>query len=61
MYNVAEPTSPQLVKQIPGLETYDVIALDGTAIVVAKDGLYQFAYGNAGSLTQLSKLPIETN
>jgi hypothetical protein len=60
LYDASVPTSPQLIKQFSGLEGYDVIALNGKAIVVAKDGLYQFAYSNANNMIQLSKLPIET-
>lgn len=58
MYDAATPLNMQLKKQLKGMEAYDVIAVNGKAIVVAKDGLYQFAYGN-GNLTQLSKLSIE--
>ncbi|MDQ6608758.1 MAG: hypothetical protein M3Y85_02955 [Bacteroidota bacterium] len=59
MYDAANPSAIQLLNQFTGLETYDVIAFNGKAIVVAKDGLYQFAYSNTGStLVQLSKLSI---
>jgi hypothetical protein len=61
LYDATEPTAPQLTKHIPGLETFDVIAFGGNAIVVAKDGLYQFAYSNNAALSQISKLPIESN
>lgn len=59
MYDASKRTSIELQKQIKGLETFDVIAMQGNAIVVAKDGLYQFSYGNGTSLSQTSKLPIE--
>lgn len=60
LYDASTPTAPQLVRQVPGIETFDVIAFDGRAIVVAKDGLYQYAYGSDNRLTQLSKISIET-
>jgi hypothetical protein len=60
LFDASVPTSPKLVKQVTGIETFDVIAFDGRAIVVAKDGLYQYAYGNGNNLTQLSKISIET-
>lgn len=60
LYDASLPTSPQLVQQVSGLETFDVVAFNGLAIVVAKDGLYQYGYGTGTSLTQLSKLSIET-
>jgi hypothetical protein len=61
LYDATEPAAPQLTKHISGLETFDVIAFGGNAIVVAKDGLYQFTYSNGAALSQISKLPIESN
>ena len=37
-------------------ETYDVIASNGIAYVVAKDGLYQFDYSNTSNIHLLSKM-----
>jgi hypothetical protein len=48
----------QLIKKISGLEAYDVIAMNGNAIVVAKDGLYQFNYSNTASIYQVSRITI---
>jgi hypothetical protein len=59
MYDATDRSMPKLQKHISGPETFDVIALNGTAIVVAKDGLYQYRYDNGTTLWQLSKLPIE--
>ena len=47
-----------LKKQIKNLETYDVIAFNGLAMVVAKDGLYQFDYSDVDNIKQLSKISI---
>jgi len=58
IYNASSPLNLQLVKRIEGLETYDVIAINGHAIVVAKDGLYQYDYSNPQQPTLLSKLSI---
>ena len=58
LYNAASPLSLQLVKEIGGMETYDVIAVNKLAIVVAKDGLYQFDYTNPAALKQLSKISL---
>ncbi len=44
------------IKNITGLDTYDIIALNGIAIVVAKDGLYQFDYSNINDVKQISKI-----
>ena len=43
-YDATDVMNLQLVKQFPGMETYDVIAYNKIAIVVAKDGLYQYDY-----------------
>ena len=39
-------------------ETSDVIALNGIAYVVAKDGLYQYSYTNTNNVTLLSKIAL---
>lgn len=58
VYNAADVNKVQLLKTISGMETYDVIAQNGLAIVVAKDGLYQFDYTNKKDITQLSKISL---
>jgi hypothetical protein len=61
LFDASVPTSPKLVKTVSGIETFDVIAFGGLAIVVAKDGLYQFSYSTRDNVTQLSKLSIKNN
>lgn len=46
------------VKQFTGMETYDVIANNNKAIVIAKDGLYQYDYSNINNIRLLSKVSI---
>ena len=46
------------LQQITGLETYDVIAGNNVALVVAKDGLYQYDYSNISNIQLLSKIAI---
>lgn len=58
IYNAAKPNALQLVKTIAGMETYDVIAYNGLALVVARDGLYQFDYRNHNAIRQLSKITL---
>lgn len=60
LYDVSTPSNPKLLQQVDGLETFDVIAMGGRAIVVAKDGLYQFDY-SGNSVSQISKLSIQKN
>ena len=46
------------IKQITGMETYDVIANNNDAIVIASDGLYQYDYSNINNIKLLSKISI---
>ncbi|MEO5684735.1 MAG: hypothetical protein ABIQ88_18990 [Chitinophagaceae bacterium] len=56
IYDVSNVASIKLLKQFPGIETYDVIAANGIAYVVAKQGLYQFDYSSTQNIKLLSKL-----
>jgi hypothetical protein len=58
IYDASDVTNLLLKKQINNFETYDVIAYNGVAIVVAKDGLYQFSYSDVNNIKQLSKISI---
>ncbi len=56
VYNASNPSNLQLIKTISGIETYDVIAFDNIALVVAKDGLYQYDYANLNAIQLISKI-----
>ncbi len=58
VYDAAEATNIKPIKTIGSLETYDVIASNGIALVVAKDGLYQFDYTDRNNIRQISKMGI---
>ena len=58
IYNASNVLNLQLIKQFPGLDTYDVIAWNKNAIVVAKDGLYQYDYSDANNIHLVSKISI---
>jgi hypothetical protein len=58
-YNAADVNNLALLKTIGGAETYDVIAQNGWALVVAKDGLYQYDYSSLADIKLLSKLSIQ--
>ena len=58
IYNAVNVSSLQLIKKIENIETFDVITLGGIALVVAKDGLYQYDYSDPGNIRQISKIPI---
>jgi hypothetical protein len=59
VFDAAEPGNVKLLKHITGMETYDVIAWNNKALVVAKDGLYQFDYSNLNNIRLLSKIGLE--
>jgi hypothetical protein len=58
VYNASNVQNLQLVKKIEGIETYDVITINGNAIVVAKDGLYQYDYSDLNNIKLRSKITI---
>jgi hypothetical protein len=58
-YNAADVRNLSLQKQITGLDTYDVIAFNGWALVVAKDGLYQYDFSSISNINLISKLNVK--
>ncbi|HWJ29321.1 MAG TPA: hypothetical protein VNS32_22465 [Flavisolibacter sp.] len=58
VYDARKKEDLKLIKTLDGMETYDVITLGRTAIVVAKDGLYEFDYSDKGNIHQVSKISI---
>ena len=61
VYNAANVRDLVHLQTIEGIDTYDVIATDKIALVVAKDGLYQYSYANPADLKLLSKMSITKN
>lgn len=58
VYDASDVMNLQLIKQITNLETYDVVAYSNIALVVAKDGLYQYDYSNVHDIRLLSRIGI---
>jgi hypothetical protein len=56
IYDASQVNNLKLLRHIKNMETYDVIAYDNIALVVAKDGLYQFDYSNLSDVRMLSKI-----
>jgi hypothetical protein len=56
VFNAANVQNVTLIKQIKDIETYDVIAFNKVALVVAKDGLYQFDYSDMNNIKLLSRI-----
>jgi len=59
VYNAADVMDLHLLKTINGMEPTDVITYNNLAIVVAKDGLYQYDYSNVSNIRLLSKITIK--
>jgi hypothetical protein len=58
-YNASDVKNLVLEKTITGPETYDVIAFNGWALLVANDGLYQYDYSSLNNIRLISKLGIQ--
>lgn len=58
LLNAADPLHLTPIKTISGFETFDVIAVDKTAIVSAKGGLYLVNYANPGAAQIVGQLSI---
>lgn len=58
IYNAADVNNLQLLQHITGAETFDVIARNNVALVVATDGLYQYDYSDISNVKLLSKLAV---
>jgi hypothetical protein len=56
IFDASNVNDLKLLQTITGPETYDVIMLNGNAIVVAKDGVYQYDYSDPKNVTLRSKL-----
>ena len=60
VYNASDPLriDENLIKTFPDLQAFDVIPLNGTLILIAADGLYQYDYTDLSNLHLLSKIAI---
>ena len=58
IYDATDVSNLKLIKRIESIETSDVITLGGVALVVAKDGLYQYDYSDLNNIRFLSKITI---
>ncbi len=59
IYNAADVKHLQLIKHFSNLESYDVIANNKIALVVAKDGIFQYDYSAPDNIHLLSRIKIE--
>jgi hypothetical protein len=56
LYNAGNVSNLQLIHEISDIETFDVITMNKIALVVAKDGLYQYSYADLSNIRLLSKI-----
>ncbi len=61
IFNASNVQALQLIKHFSNLETYDVIANNNVALVVASDGLYQYNYADVNNIHLISKINIFKN
>jgi hypothetical protein len=58
VYNASNVLSLQLLRTVTDIEPHDVITWNNRAMVVAKDGLYQYDYSDINNIHLLSKIPV---
>lgn len=61
IFNAADVSNVTLIKAIGGFEADDVIAYQGYALVVAKDGIYFIDYRDLANAKLISKIQIAQN
>jgi hypothetical protein len=56
VFNATDVNNVYLIKKFGSIEAYDVITINGLAIVIAKDGLYQYNYSDPGNIKFISHI-----
>ncbi|MGG9961116.1 LVIVD repeat-containing protein [Ferruginibacter sp. SUN106] len=59
VFNAANPNAVTLITQFVLPEANDVIAFNNIALVIAKDGLYQYDYSNTAAIKLVSKIATQ--
>lgn len=59
IFNATDPNSISQIKQFVMPEANDVIAFNNIALVIAKDGLYQYDYTNPADIKLVSKIAVQ--
>jgi hypothetical protein len=58
VYDASSVTNLKLLKHIPGMETFDVIAWNKRLLIVTENGLRQYDYSDIGNIRLLSTISI---
>jgi hypothetical protein len=56
VFDATDVNNLLMIAQLKDAEVYDVIAENGTAIVMAKDGMYEYDYSDINNIHLISKL-----
>jgi hypothetical protein len=56
IFDAGDVSNLHLIKQLNDAEVYDVIAINGIAVVLAKNGLYEYDYSDINNVHLISKL-----
>ena len=59
VYDASSVTNLKLIKHLPGMETYDVIAWNKRMLLVTDKGLLQYDYSDIGNIRLLSTISIK--
>ncbi len=58
LYDITQPEQLQLLQHISGIRPFDVIAWQGIAVVVSREGIHQYQYRSGDPLQLLSVIPV---
>ncbi|MCH5683804.1 hypothetical protein LWM68_05735 [Niabella sp. W65] len=61
VYDITDVNDLKLVKHIKGINTFDVIPLNGVAIVSCESGIYQYDYKDPNNIRPLSTINVSKN
>lgn len=58
IYDISNPYQLEQIQHIQGIETYDVIPLNGLLMVVGPTQIYQYDYSDIDNIVKVSEIPI---
>lgn len=59
VFNVKDPEDIKILNWQKDIDTYDIIPLGSSAIMIGDDGLYQYDYSDPANLRLLSVIPVK--
>lgn len=58
VYDTSNPADLQMIGHEEGMDTYDVIPLEGSLMMIGSDGFFQYDYTDPNNLVLLSTIPV---